>query len=181
LIGSIVIATLILIFQRNSLEAFGSYIPVLVALGLLTAVHVVPWILTYFHQRNGITLGEHYMATRGNYPAASYHAVVDSGSFQSSEEFLGNFDRVWSPHPLELGHMHLNGGYPGTARPDSPPTSSLDLEIGLHQQAQPEAGPMHPFLWSEERPRVLASANEVFDFAIPADNNHIAARNSASW
>ena len=146
LIGSIVIATLVLIFQRNSLEAFGSYIPVLVALGLLTAVHVVPWILTYFHQRNGITLGEHYMATRGNYQAASYHAVVDSGSIQSSEEVFGNLDRLWSQDPLELGHMHLNGDYPGTARPDSPSTSSLDLETGMHQQAQLEAGPMHPFL-----------------------------------
>jgi len=146
LIGSIVIATPILVFQRNSLEAFGSYIPVLVALSLLTAVHVVPWILTYFHQRNEITLGEYIVATSGNYPAASYHAVVDSGSIRSSEEFFGNLDHLWSRDPLELGHMHLNGDYPGTARPDSPPTSSLDLETGLHQQAQLEAEPMHPFL-----------------------------------
>jgi hypothetical protein len=146
LLGSIFVVTLILIFQHNSLEASGSYIPLLIALSLLATVHAIPWIETHFHQRHRITLGEDYMATRGYYPAASYQAAVDSDSVHSSEGSLGNSPRVWSPPPLAFEHMYLNGHSQRTGIPGSPDNSdSLDLETGLHEQAQVEVGPREPF------------------------------------
>jgi len=87
------------------------------------------------------------MAIRGDDPAESLQAGVDPNSVRSSEGFLGNLTRVWSPLPLELEHMHLNGHYHRRGRPGSPDnSSSLDLETGLHEQAQSEAGSMEPFL-----------------------------------
>ena len=150
LIGSTVVVTLILLSQRNSLEAFGPYIPVLVALSLLVTVHVVPWFETYFHQRNGITLGERYMATRGHHVEGSYGAVFDPTSVRSGGGFHEDLSRPWTPDPLELEHMHLNGQYQTTARLDSPEnSSSLDLELGIPRDAQSSAasaGSGRPFL-----------------------------------
>jgi hypothetical protein len=137
LIGSIVVVTLILLSQRNSLEEFAPYIPVLVALSLLVTVHLVPWFETYFHQRNGITLGERYMATRGHHVEGSYRAAFDPTSVRSSGGLHEDLSHRWSPDPLELEHMHLNGQYQTTLRLDSPEnSSSLDLELGLPQDAQ---------------------------------------------
>jgi hypothetical protein len=150
LIGSIVVVTLILLSQRNSLEEFAPYIPVLVALSLLVTVHLVPWFETYFHQRNGITLGERYMATRGHHVEGSYRAAFDPTSVRSNGGFHEDLSHRWSPDPLELEHMHLNGQYQTTLRLDSPEnSSSLDLELGLPQEAQSSAasaGSREPFL-----------------------------------
>ena len=150
LIGSIVVVTLILLSQRNSLEEFAPYIPVLVALSLLVTVHLVPWFETYFHQRNGITLGERYMATRGHHVEGSYRAAFDPTSVRSSGGFHEDLSHRWSPDPLELEHMHLNGQYQTTLRLDSQEnSSSLDLELGLPQGAQSNtasAGSREPFL-----------------------------------
>jgi hypothetical protein len=138
LAGSIVVVTLILLSQRNSLEAFQRYIPLFVALGLLATVHLMPWFETYFQERNRITLGEYVLANRGVHPGGSYRAVADLTSVQSNGEPQGRLSRGWTQgqDPIVFAHMHLNGQYERTTRPESPEHSStLDLEAGSHQQA----------------------------------------------
>jgi hypothetical protein len=135
--GAVVIITLILLSQRNSLEAFGPCIPLLVSLGLLVTVHTMPRLQTYLQDRNRITLDQYVMATSGPQPAGSSQAVADLTSIPSDEGPHEGLSRGVIQYPLEFAHMHLNGDYRRTTRPDSPEhSSSLDLETGLHPQAQ---------------------------------------------
>jgi hypothetical protein len=150
LAGFLVIGIVVVLFQRISLEAFGPYVPFSVALSLLATVHVVPWIKTFFQQRNGITLGEYIIATGGYHPEGSAQAAVDPTSVRSIGGFHIVPDRGWNSDPFELQHMHLSGQYQTTARAYSPDhSSSFDLESGLPHQAQSStasAGSRQPFL-----------------------------------
>lgn len=148
----LVIATLVLLSQRISLEAFGPYIPLSVAMSLLVTIYIVPWVRASFH-RNGITLGEYVMATGDRNPGGSHRAAVDSASVRSIGVFRGNLNRIlgWGPGPLEFQHMdHLDIEYHTTRGPVSPENaSSVDLELGLNQEAESSsasAGTRDPFL-----------------------------------
>lgn len=137
LAGAIVVIILVLLSQRTSPEAFAPYIPISVALGLLVTIYVLPWIRTCIQQRNGFNLRDYVLATSGDISGGSYRAAVDPLSVRSAGTFRGDMypDLELGPLPLAFEHMgHVVGQY---QRPRSPENgSSLDLDSGLHQEAE---------------------------------------------
>jgi hypothetical protein len=138
LAGVVVLITLVLLSQRTSPEAFIPYIPISVALGLLVTIYVVPWIRAYLQQRNRIILSDYVMATRGDTSPGSYRAAVDPFSVRSARASHGdlNSDLELGPLPLEFDHMgHLGGQYQ-RPYPSAENASSVELDSGLHQEAE---------------------------------------------
>jgi hypothetical protein len=152
LVAFLIIGTLVLLFQRVSLEAFAPYIPLSVAVSLLGTIYVVPWAKTSFH-RNRISLGEYVIATGGGNSGGSHGAAVDTASVRSIGAFQGSLNRILrlGPDPLAFLHMdHLDRGYQTPRTRVSPENaSSVDLELGLYQEAvssTASAGTRDPFL-----------------------------------
>lgn len=112
------------------------FMPFCLAIGLLMAVSVVPWLKRTYHRDNRLTLHNFIEVGGGRRPAGSNEGTLDPNSTRSDEESRGSTSRLFRQEsdPFDLAYIGHNFPlFPMPGRRHS--ANDIDLEQGPQQHS----------------------------------------------